>query len=122
MFQGLRLRAAEIVRREMMVLKALNRHSEETLGLNIQIEKTKFEKPRELCAYRGFADAADASEKYAHVAPPSEKLSYSWSIIADSRGFSSPQGRRRRIESLPTADHIWCCVPQDERPPDDVLT
>jgi hypothetical protein len=72
MFQGLRPRKAEIVRRQMMVSKALNRHSEEALGLDIQIEKPKFEKPRELCAYRGFADAADAGEKYAHVAPTSE--------------------------------------------------
>jgi hypothetical protein len=72
MFQGLRRREAEILRRQMMVSKALNRHSEETLGLDIQIEKPKFEKPRELCAYRGFADAADASDKYAHVSSTGE--------------------------------------------------
>jgi hypothetical protein len=72
MFQGLRHGEAEIVRRHMMVSNALNRHSEETLGLDIQIEKTKFEKSRELCPYRGLSDAADARKKYAHVAPTKE--------------------------------------------------
>jgi hypothetical protein len=50
------------------VSKALNRHSEETLGLNIQIEESIFEKSRQPRAYRGLAEAADASEEDAHVA------------------------------------------------------
>jgi len=50
------------MRGQVTVSKALNRHSEETLGLDIQIEESKFEKSRQPCTYRSLADAADAGE------------------------------------------------------------
>jgi hypothetical protein len=62
------------VRGQVTVSKALNRHFEETLGLDIQIEESKFEKSRQPRAYRGLADAADTSEEDAHVAPFDESL------------------------------------------------
>jgi hypothetical protein len=62
------------MRGQVAVSKALNRHSEESLGLDIQIEEPKFEKSRQPRAYRGLADAADASEEDAHVAPFDESL------------------------------------------------
>ena len=62
------------MRSQVTVSKALNRYSEEMLGLNIQIEEPKSEKSRQLCAYRGLADAADAGEEDAHVAPFDQSL------------------------------------------------
>ena len=62
-------------------MKALNRHSEETLGLDIQVEESKFENSRQPRAYRGLADAADASEEDPHVAPLNESLA----ILANYR-------------------------------------
>ena|SRR5215831_2419325 len=56
------------MRGQVTVSKVLNRHSEETFGLNIQIEEPKSEESRHPCTYGGFADAADASEEDAHVA------------------------------------------------------
>ena len=50
------------MRGQVTVSKALNRHFEETLGLDIQIEESKFEKSRQPCTYRSLADAADAGE------------------------------------------------------------
>ena len=72
--QGLRCHEAEIVRRQVTVSKALNRYSKETLGLDNQIEESKFEKSCQPCAHSGLADAADASEEDAHVAPFDESL------------------------------------------------
>ena len=74
MFQGLRPREVKTVRAQVTVSKALNRHSEETLGLNIQIDESKFEKFRQPRAYRRLADTADASKEDAHVAPFNESL------------------------------------------------
>ena len=71
------------MRGQVTVSKALNRHSEETLELDIQIEEPKFEESRHLCAYGGLADAADASEEDAHVAP-FERARQIWSITSDS--------------------------------------
>jgi len=69
MFQGLRPREVKPVRAQGTVSKALNRHSEETLGLDIQIDEPKFEKSRQPRAYCPLADTADASKEDAHVAP-----------------------------------------------------
>lgn len=68
MFQDLRRREMEIVRRQVTVSKTLDRRSEETLGFNIQVEKPVFKEASQLCAYSGLAYTADASEEYAHVA------------------------------------------------------
>jgi len=93
MFQGLRPREAEIVRRQMMVSKALNRHSEETLGLDIQIEESKLEKSRQPCAYRRLADTADAREEDAHVAPFNQSLPISGQsqVIRPAQRLPRPQ-------------------------------
>jgi hypothetical protein len=72
MSQGLRSCEAETVRGQETALQPLKRHSEETLGLGVQIEKSKFEQAGELFAYRALANAADTSEEYAHVAPMDE--------------------------------------------------
>jgi hypothetical protein len=66
--QGLRRRAAEIVRRQVTASKTFDRCFEETLGFNVQVEKPIFKETSEFCAYCGLADTADASEEYAHVA------------------------------------------------------
>jgi hypothetical protein len=71
------------MRCQVTVSKALNRHSEETLDLDIQIEEPKSEESRHPCAYSGLADAADASEEDAHVAP-FERACQFWSITNDS--------------------------------------
>ena len=68
MLQGLRCHDPEIVRRKVTVSKTLDRRFEETLGFNIQVEKPIFKQASQLLAYSGLADAADASEKYSHVA------------------------------------------------------
>ena len=56
------------MRRQVAVLKTLDRCSKETLYFNIQVEKPIIEEPGESCADGGLADAADTGEKYAHVA------------------------------------------------------
>jgi hypothetical protein len=66
-FQGLRRREAEIVRRQVTVSKTFDRHSEETLGFSIQVEKPIFKEASQLYPYSGLADTANASEEYAHV-------------------------------------------------------
>ena len=63
MFQGLRPREVKTMRVQVTVSKALDRHSEETLGLDIQIEESKLEKSRQPRAYRRLADTADAREE-----------------------------------------------------------
>jgi hypothetical protein len=52
--------------------KTLDRGFEETLDFNIQVEKPIVKEASQLCAYRGLADTADASEKYAPVATSDE--------------------------------------------------
>src|SRR5262245_36228952 len=74
MFQGLRPREVKTMRAQVTVSKALDRHSEETLGLDIQIEESKSEKSSQPRAYRRLADTADASKEDAHVAPFNERL------------------------------------------------
>jgi hypothetical protein len=74
MFQGLRPREVKTMRAQVTVSKALDRHSEETFGLDIQIEKSKLEKSSQPRAYRRLADTADASEEDPHVAPFNEIL------------------------------------------------
>jgi hypothetical protein len=56
------------VRSEVTVSQTLDRHSEETLGFNVQVEKPIFKEAGQSRAYSGLADAADASEEYAHAA------------------------------------------------------
>jgi hypothetical protein len=56
------------LRRQVTVSKALNRRLEETLGFDIQVEKTTFKETSQLCPYGGLANTADASEEYAHAA------------------------------------------------------
>src|ERR1700730_11768811 len=84
MLEGLRPCEAKTMRGQVAVSKALNRHSEETLDLDIQIEERKSEESRHPCAYGGLADAADASEEDAHVAPFDERACQFWSITSDS--------------------------------------
>src|SRR5262249_26849167 len=72
--QGLRHCEAKTMRRQVSVSQALNRHSIETLRLDIQIEEANSEKFRQPCANRGLADAADAGEEDAHVAPFGESV------------------------------------------------
>ena len=62
------------MRGQVAVSKALNRHSEESLGLDIQIEEPKFESPANRAPIADLADAADASEEDAHIAPFDESL------------------------------------------------
>lgn len=76
MLQGLRRRAAEIVRRQVMASKTLDRCFEEALGFNVQVEKTILKESSQLCAYCGLAYTADASEEYAHVATFDESCTY----------------------------------------------
>jgi hypothetical protein len=66
--QGLRCHEAEVVRRQVMVSKTLNRRSEETLDFDIQVEKPILKESSHLRAYSGLADTANAGEDYAHVA------------------------------------------------------
>ena len=66
--QGLRCRKAEIVRRQVTVSKTLDRHSEEALDFDIQVEKPIFKEAGQSRAYGGLADTTDASKKYSHVA------------------------------------------------------
>jgi hypothetical protein len=77
MLQGSRCHEAEIVRCQVTVSKTLDRRSEETLGFNIQVEKPIFKQASQLRAYSGLADAADASEKYTHVATSHESCAIS---------------------------------------------
>ena len=109
------------MRGQVTISKALNRHSEETLELAIQIEEPKSEESRHPCAYGGLADAADASEEDAHVAP-FERACQSWSITRDSSrsalGLStkdravpaghweSPWLTKQLLSSLGTFDHL----------------
>ena len=57
------------MRRQVAVLKTLDRYSEETLYFNIQVEKRTTEEVSQFCAYSGLPDAADTSKEYAHVIP-----------------------------------------------------
>ena len=68
MLQGLRRRAAEIVRRQVTASKTFDRCFEETLGFKVQVKKTILKEASQSCAYCGLAYAADSSEEYAHVA------------------------------------------------------
>jgi hypothetical protein len=68
MLQGLRCHDPETVRRQVTVSKMPDRHFEEAFDFNIQVEKPIFKQASQLLAYSGLADAADASEKYSHVA------------------------------------------------------
>jgi hypothetical protein len=93
MFQGLRPREVKTMRAQVSVSKARNRHSEETLGLDIRIEEAKFEKSGQPRAYRRLADAADASEEDAHVAPFNESLPIfgQSQVIRPARRLARPQ-------------------------------
>jgi len=93
MFQGLRPREAKTMRAQVTVSKALDRHSEETLGLDIQIEESNLEKSSQSRAYRRLADTADASEEDAHVAPFNESLPISGQsqVIRPTRRLPRPQ-------------------------------
>lgn len=77
MLQGSRCHEAEIVRCQVTVSKTLDRRSEETLDFNIQVEKPILKQASQLLAYSGLADAADASEKYTHVATFDESCAIS---------------------------------------------
>ena len=81
------------MRAQVSVSKALNRHSEETLGLDIQIEESKLEKSGQPRAYRRLADTADASEEDAHVAPFNESLPIfgQSQVIRPARRLARPQ-------------------------------
>jgi len=68
MFQGLCGCEAEFVSRQATLSKALDRRVEETLNFNVQVEERTGEEFSQFSAYGGLADAADTSEKYAHVA------------------------------------------------------
>jgi len=93
MFQGLRPREVKAMRAQVTVSKALDRHSEETLGLDIQIEVSKLEKSRQPCAYRRLADTADAREEDAHVAPFNQSLPISGQsqVIRPAQRLPRPQ-------------------------------
>ena len=69
------------------------RHSEETLGLDIQIEESKLEKSRQPRAYRRLADTADAREEDSHVAPFNESLPISGQsqVIRPAQRLPRPQ-------------------------------
>ena len=67
-FQDLRRHTAEFMRCQVTASKALNRHSEETLCFNVQVEKPILKQGGQLRPQRGLADTADSSEEYAHVA------------------------------------------------------
>jgi len=75
--QGSRCHEAEIVRRQVTVSKTLDGRSEETLDFNIQVEKPIFKDASQLRAYSGFADTADASEEYSHLATFDESCAIS---------------------------------------------
>ena len=68
MFQGLCGCEAEFVSRQATLSKALDRSVEETLNFNVPGEERTGEEFSQFSAYGGLADAADTSEKYAHVA------------------------------------------------------
>ena len=90
------------MRRQVSVSQLLNRHSIKALRLDIQIEEANSEKFRQPCANCGLADAADADEEDAHVAPFGESLPNSGQsqVIRPSRDLACPQGHR-----LATAGH-----------------
>ena len=68
MFQGLCGCEAKFVSRQATLSKALDRRVEETLNFNVQVEERTGEEFSQFSAYGALADAADTSEKYAHIA------------------------------------------------------